>query len=303
MVSGLYKYIVFDPIERSTGKVYDEPCHRIMGHAVELPNTDWVARRTTGACRCTIGRRRGRRKEGRSCESPRHGRIGLHRLARRRPARRGGHEPRIFDLVRSRSHVARGRLRGRRHPRCRRAARSAARLRRGHPPRRRGRRRRGRARPAARRSRERARHRGPARGRARRGRPRMSSTAARSGCTATPPGRRRSTRTRCSCRPTTSTRRRSSRARCTAARTRQLYGLEPTILRFGIPHGPALARADGRRARSSARALAGEPLSDQRRRRPGAAVRVRRGSGRRHRGGARTARRRAAPTTSSATRP
>jgi perosamine synthetase len=44
MVSGLYKYIVFDPIERSTGKVYDTPCHRIMGHAVELPNSDWVAR-------------------------------------------------------------------------------------------------------------------------------------------------------------------------------------------------------------------------------------------------------------------
>ena len=31
------------PIERSTGKVYDMPCHRIMGHAVELPNSDWVA--------------------------------------------------------------------------------------------------------------------------------------------------------------------------------------------------------------------------------------------------------------------
>ena len=43
MVSGYYKYIVFDPIERSTGKVYDQPCHRIMGHAVELPNSDWVA--------------------------------------------------------------------------------------------------------------------------------------------------------------------------------------------------------------------------------------------------------------------
>ena len=43
MVSGLYKYIVFRPIERSTGKVYDEPCHRTMGHAVELPDTDWVA--------------------------------------------------------------------------------------------------------------------------------------------------------------------------------------------------------------------------------------------------------------------
>ena len=37
MISGLYKYIVFDPIERSTGKVYDEPCHRIMGTGDELP--------------------------------------------------------------------------------------------------------------------------------------------------------------------------------------------------------------------------------------------------------------------------
>jgi dTDP-4-amino-4,6-dideoxygalactose transaminase len=44
MVSGLYKYIVFDWLEHSTGRVYDEPCHRIMGHAIELPNTDWVAR-------------------------------------------------------------------------------------------------------------------------------------------------------------------------------------------------------------------------------------------------------------------
>jgi perosamine synthetase len=44
MVSGLYKYIVFEQLERSTGKVYDEPCHRIMGHPVDLPNSDWVAR-------------------------------------------------------------------------------------------------------------------------------------------------------------------------------------------------------------------------------------------------------------------
>ncbi len=43
MTSGLYKYIVFDWLERSTGRVYDEPCHRIMGHPVELPNSDWVA--------------------------------------------------------------------------------------------------------------------------------------------------------------------------------------------------------------------------------------------------------------------
>jgi dTDP-4-amino-4,6-dideoxygalactose transaminase len=43
MVSGFYKYIVFDPIARSTGKVYDMPCHRIMGQSVDLPNSDWVA--------------------------------------------------------------------------------------------------------------------------------------------------------------------------------------------------------------------------------------------------------------------
>ncbi|MFL5841896.1 MAG: DegT/DnrJ/EryC1/StrS family aminotransferase [Thermoleophilaceae bacterium] len=44
MSSGLYKYVVFEQIERSTGRVYDEPCHRALGHDVELPNTDWVAR-------------------------------------------------------------------------------------------------------------------------------------------------------------------------------------------------------------------------------------------------------------------
>jgi hypothetical protein len=43
MVSGLYKYIVFEHLERSTGRVYDQPCHRIMDHQIELPNSDWVA--------------------------------------------------------------------------------------------------------------------------------------------------------------------------------------------------------------------------------------------------------------------
>lgn len=43
MISGYYKYIVFDPIEKSTGKVYNEPCHRIMKKDYALPNTDWVA--------------------------------------------------------------------------------------------------------------------------------------------------------------------------------------------------------------------------------------------------------------------
>jgi dTDP-4-amino-4,6-dideoxygalactose transaminase len=45
MLSGLYKYIVFDWLEKSTGRVYDEPCHRIMGRTdLDLPNSDWVAR-------------------------------------------------------------------------------------------------------------------------------------------------------------------------------------------------------------------------------------------------------------------
>ena len=43
MTSGLYKYIVFDEIERSSGRVYDNPCHRIMNTGDDLPNTDWVA--------------------------------------------------------------------------------------------------------------------------------------------------------------------------------------------------------------------------------------------------------------------
>jgi dTDP-4-amino-4,6-dideoxygalactose transaminase len=43
MTSGLYKYIVFDQIPNSTGKVYDNPCHRIIGGGEQLPNSDWVA--------------------------------------------------------------------------------------------------------------------------------------------------------------------------------------------------------------------------------------------------------------------
>jgi len=44
MVSGYYKYIVFDPIDNSTGKVYEQPCHRLMGNKDDLPNTDMIAR-------------------------------------------------------------------------------------------------------------------------------------------------------------------------------------------------------------------------------------------------------------------
>ena len=44
MISGYYKYIVFDPIEKSTGKVYDQPCHLFMNREYALPNTDWIAK-------------------------------------------------------------------------------------------------------------------------------------------------------------------------------------------------------------------------------------------------------------------
>lgn len=44
MLSGYYKYIVFDPLEKSTGKVYDQPCHTILGKGYNLPDTEWVAK-------------------------------------------------------------------------------------------------------------------------------------------------------------------------------------------------------------------------------------------------------------------
>ena len=44
MTSGLYKYVVFERLEASTGRVYDTPCHHVLGDRVELPNTEWVAR-------------------------------------------------------------------------------------------------------------------------------------------------------------------------------------------------------------------------------------------------------------------
>jgi len=44
MRSGYYKYIVFDPIQNSTGRVYETPCHTILGRKSDLPNTEWAAR-------------------------------------------------------------------------------------------------------------------------------------------------------------------------------------------------------------------------------------------------------------------
>lgn len=42
MISGYYKFIVFEKITNSTGKVYDIGCHQLFGEKVKLPNTDWV---------------------------------------------------------------------------------------------------------------------------------------------------------------------------------------------------------------------------------------------------------------------
>ena len=42
MISGYYKFIVFDEISNSTGKVYDIGCHKIFKENVKLENTDWV---------------------------------------------------------------------------------------------------------------------------------------------------------------------------------------------------------------------------------------------------------------------
>ena len=42
MISGRYKFIVFEKIKKSTGKVYEIGCHKIFNENVELPNTDWV---------------------------------------------------------------------------------------------------------------------------------------------------------------------------------------------------------------------------------------------------------------------
>ena len=42
MISGRYKFIIFEKINKSTGKVYETGCHKIFNENVELPNTDWV---------------------------------------------------------------------------------------------------------------------------------------------------------------------------------------------------------------------------------------------------------------------
>lgn len=44
MASGYYKYIVFDEIPRTTGRVYEIPCHTIFDPSTELINTEWISK-------------------------------------------------------------------------------------------------------------------------------------------------------------------------------------------------------------------------------------------------------------------
>ena len=255
MTSGLYKYIVFEPIERSTGKVYDEPCHRVLGKPVDLPNSDWVAenhwcvplyyRPNHARRRCNEGARHRRRR----ASSARMSSTGCRRRAI---------EPRIFDLVPSPHHRA-GEVEtvlgdlcdSRRRPR--RARRAATRS--STSPRS----------PTSTRSRRipRAPTASTSAARRRSSRPRASSrspassTRARSGSTATQPVPRRSTRTPRSGSRSTSTPRPRSPARCTRRPTPSCTGSSTrscaSASRTGRARGRPrwLPRSPPRRSRAS----------------------------------------------------
>jgi perosamine synthetase len=44
MVSGYYKYIVFEPVEATTSKVYAQPCHELLQSPGAFPNAQWVSK-------------------------------------------------------------------------------------------------------------------------------------------------------------------------------------------------------------------------------------------------------------------
>ena len=120
MVSGLYKYIVFDPVERSTGGCTTSPATASSGPPSTCP-TATGSPRTTGACRCTTGpERTSRAPAARPGAQPGRG----DRLQHERQRRHGGApRPRraVVVSVVEQQHVPRRELRVR-PPRRRRAA-------------------------------------------------------------------------------------------------------------------------------------------------------------------------------------
>ena len=106
MVSGYYKYIVFEPLERSTGQGLRRALPPVMGRSVELPNSDWVADEPLVRPALLPARRGARARGGlrlRVLVTGGAGFIGSHVVDK---LIAHGHEPRIFDLVASPYHAA-----------------------------------------------------------------------------------------------------------------------------------------------------------------------------------------------------
>ena len=212
-----------------------------------------------------------------------------------------GHAPVVFDLVPSPHHCpARSRLSSATSPTPTPPARPA-RQRRGDPPRRRRRCERRRRGPRPCRPRQRRRHADDPRGRParRRGARRLRQHGV--GLRQLARGGRSSTKRAPLALPDHLYTATKIAGEMYARSYSSLYGLEQTILRFGIPYGPR-ARPAAVVARIRCARRSRRRAHDRRRRAPDPAVRLRRRPRRRHRRGARPGRPRDGPTTSSAPR-